>query len=135
MNRKRLSNSSPHKRARKFFIIGLLLSVASIFYVLGSQFLPHFSSRSPQFSPAPVVQAAGDESIEKLFSQAGCAVCHIILGIPGAEGRVGPSWCWAAQALCAFQIRPTEAAPPPRSGYVMESILNPGAYVVTGYPD
>ena len=78
---------------------------------------------------------SGQEPIGQLFVRAGCAVCHRIPGIEGAEGRVGPK-------LVLRTSGPKRLADPRYRGqaktvreYVIESILNPGIYVVPGYQD
>ncbi|MBI4402267.1 MAG: hypothetical protein HY581_11615 [Nitrospirae bacterium] len=89
----------------------------------------------PQLTPSMVPLVTGEEPIQLQFTKAGCPVCHIIPGIKGAEGRVGP-------ALVLGLTGPQRLADPGYRGnattvreYVIESILNPGAYVVPGYPD
>lgn len=89
----------------------------------------------PQLDPAMVPLVTGDEPTDLLFIKAGCPVCHTIPGIPGAEGRVGP-------ALALGTTGPQRLADPRYRGraktvhdYIVESVLEPGAYVVSGYPD
>ena len=86
-------------------------------------------------SPKTVPLSTGDEPIDQLFVQSGCAVCHTIPGIEAAKGREGPR-------LELKLNGPQRIADPNYQGsattvreYVMESILNPAAYVVPGYPD
>ena len=93
-------------------------------------------------SPTPVIisletvpLSTGDESTDQLFIQSGCAVCHTIPGIGVAKGREGPR-------LILRINGPKRLADPNYEGrattvreYIMESILEPGAYVVPGYPD
>jgi mono/diheme cytochrome c family protein len=76
----------------------------------------------------------GEEPVPELFRRAGCPVCHEIPGISGAEGRVGPR-------LALGTTGPQRLNDPGYRGqaktvreYVVESILNPGIYVVAGYP-
>lgn len=90
---------------------------------------------APQLVPAMVPLVTGEEPIAQLFTRAGCVVCHMIPGIPGAEGRVGPK-------LVLGLNGPRRLADPNYHGdaktlhdYIYESILSPGAYVVPGYPD
>ena len=92
--------------------------------------------------PARIVVASetvplstGDEPIDQLFIQSGCAVCHTIPGIDAAKGREGPQLVLGVNG-------PKRLADPNYQGsaitvheYIMESILHPGAYVVPGYPD
>ena len=79
--------------------------------------------------------ATGNEPLDKLFVQSGCAVCHTIPGIEPAKGREGPK-------LVLGTNGPARIADPNYHGsaesvreYIQESILNPGAYVVPGYSD
>jgi len=88
-----------------------------------------------QLSPAMVPLVTGDEPVALLFTRAGCVVCHMIPGIPAAEGRVGPKLTLASNG-------PKRLADPNYGGeaktvhdYIYESILSPGAYVVPGFPD
>jgi hypothetical protein len=94
------------------------------------------SGKSPAtLSPTDVPLATGDEPIDKLFVQSGCAVCHTIPGIGMAKGREGPK-------LALGTTAPARLADPDYDGqastvreYIQESILEPGAYVVKGYND
>lgn len=98
------------------------------------------TARSPAASPVAIVTqetvplVSGDEPIASIFIRAGCPVCHTIPGIPGAEGRVGPPlWLGTTGA--------TRLADPAYQGkakttreYVSESVVEPGVFVVPGYP-
>ncbi|GJL54064.1 MAG: hypothetical protein NPIRA02_11960 [Nitrospirales bacterium] len=93
------------------------------------------SPSKPKIASANVPLATGDEPIPKLFIQSGCAACHIIPGILAAKGQEGPR-------LVLGTNGPKRLADPNYQGtattvheYIMESILDPGAYVVPGYPD
>jgi len=86
-------------------------------------------------SPENVPLSTGDEPMNQLFVQSGCAVCHTIPGIDSAKGREGPRLVLGING-------PKRLADPNYQGtaatvheYIIESILNPGAYVVPGYPD
>lgn len=77
----------------------------------------------------------GDEPIQELLIKSGCAVCHTIPGVPAARGREGPP-------LILGHTGATRLADPNYRGsattvreYIMESILDPGAYIVPGYSD
>jgi mono/diheme cytochrome c family protein len=103
------------------------------------------STNSSSVAPVPVASVAalvpdmvplvtGDEPIAEIFTRAGCAVCHTIPGIPGADGRVGPP-------LRLGTMGPNRLADPCYRGhaqtvhdYVIESVLEPGLFVVPGYP-
>lgn len=79
--------------------------------------------------------ATGEEPLDKLFVQSGCAVCHTIPGIEPAQGRQGPK-------LVLGTNGPKRLADPNYHGtaesvreYIQESILTPGTYIVPGYSD
>jgi len=103
------------------------------------------SLNSSSVTPVPVSSVAalvpdmvplvtGDEPITEIFTRAGCAVCHTVPGIPGADGRVGPPLLLGATG-------PARLADPSYRGhaqtvhdYVIESVIEPGLFVVPGYP-
>ena len=76
----------------------------------------------------------GDEPITEIFIRAGCPVCHMIPGIPGADGRVGPRLTLGTTG----EQRLTDPAYGGRAttvhDYVVESVLEPDRFVVPGYP-
>ena len=79
--------------------------------------------------------STGDEPMNQLFIQSGCAACHTIPGVEAAKGREGPTLELGING-------PKRLADPNYRGrattvreYITESILTPGAYVVPGYPD
>lgn len=120
----------------------LLIASLSIFH-LGPKLMPPdapsrppmMASGVPQVTQAMVPLVTGEETTDELFRKAGCVVCHTIPGIKGAEGRAGPK-------LLLGTNGPHRLADPGYKGeaktvheYIVESILSPGAYVVSGYPD
>ena len=91
-------------------------------------------SAVPTLTPDKVPLVTGDEPIAEIFTKAGCSVCHTVPGIPGADGRVGPP-------LIIRVTGPVRLADPAYRGhaktvhdYVIESVLDPGLFVVPGYP-
>ena len=52
--------------------------------------LPTDQTTQVVVSPSTVPLSTGDEPIDQLFVQSGCAVCHTIPGIEAAKGREGP---------------------------------------------
>jgi hypothetical protein len=114
-------------RAWTFLIAGIVL--------LGATCAVLRPAPVPQLDPAMIPLVTGEEPTDVLFIKAGCPVCHTIPGIRGADGRVGPK-------LVLGTTGPRRLADPRYRGqaktvreYVVESVLSPGAYVVTGYPD
>lgn len=63
-----------------------------------------------------------------VFSAKGCAACHVVSSIPGAVGAVGPKLDGLASRAG------TRIAGKPAKDYIKESIENPAAFVVEGYP-
>ena len=89
----------------------------------------------PQMSAETIPLVTGEEATQDILTRAGCAVCHTIPGIPGAQGRVGPR-------LTLGTTGPRRLADGHYAGqaetvreYVIESVLDPSIYVVPGYPD
>ncbi|MCE9535043.1 MAG: cytochrome c [Nitrospirae bacterium] len=123
----------------------LITPLIIIALVLGTLWALH-SINSSSVTPVPVPSVAalvpdmaplvtGDESITEIFTKAGCAVCHTVPGISGADGRVGPPLLLGATG-------PLRLADPSYRGhaqsvhqYVIESVIEPGVFVVAGYPD
>lgn len=84
-------------------------------------------------TPDMVSLVTGDEPIAAIFTKAGCPVCHMVPGISGANGRVGPPLILGATG-------PARLADPAYRGhantvheYVVESVIDPGLFVVSGY--
>jgi hypothetical protein len=86
--------------------------------------------------PAEMIPlVTGDEPVDEIFTRAGCPVCHAIPGILGADGQVGPP-------LVLGTTGPQRLVDPSYRGqaktvreYIVESVMNPGLFVVPGYPD
>ena len=88
----------------------------------------------PVVAPEMVPLVTGEEATSLIFTRAGCPVCHRIPGIAGADGRVGP-------ALLLGTTGPQRLRDPAYQGraktvheYIVESVVEPGAFVVPGYP-
>ncbi len=112
-------------------ILGSLLALRSI---NSSSVMPAPVSSVAALVPERVPLVTGDEPIAEIFTRAGCAVCHSVPGIPGADGRVGPP-------LLLGTTGPARLADPAYRGhaktvhdYVIESVIEPGMFVVPGYP-
>ncbi len=112
-------------------LLGTLLAVRSI---NSSSVTPGPVASVSAITPHMVPLVTGDEPITEIFTRAGCAVCHTVPGIPGADGRIGPP-------LLLGTTGPARLADPAYRGhaktvhdYVIESVLEPGVFVVRGYP-
>ncbi len=84
---------------------------------------------------ATVPLATGKEPIDKIFVQSGCTACHMIPGIRVAKGREGPKLELGTTARRRLADPNYHGQAKTDWEYVQESILNPGAYVVEGYPN
>ncbi len=62
-----------------------------------------------------------------VFMAKGCAACHAISSVPGAVGAVGPKLDGLGQRAASRNGKPA-------ADYIRESIENPNAFVVEGYP-
>jgi mono/diheme cytochrome c family protein len=120
----------------------LFVASLSIFH-LGPTFLPEkgssgpaiMASGIPQVTPAMVPLVTGEEPTPELFRKGGCVVCHTIPGIEGAEGRVGPKLELGTTGSQRLADPGYKGEAKTVREYIVESILNPGAYVVPGFPD
>jgi len=89
----------------------------------------------PQLDPAMIPLATGEEPIDLLFIKSGCPVCHTIPGIQGADGRVGPKLVLGTTGSRRLTDPRYRGQARTVREYVVESVVNPGAYVASGYPD
>ena len=103
------------------------------------------STNSSSVTPVPLSSVAalvpdmvplvtGDEPIAEIFARAGCAVCHTVPGIPGADGRVGPPLLLGATGPARLADSSYRGHAQTVHEYVIESVIDPGAFVVPGYP-
>jgi mono/diheme cytochrome c family protein len=88
----------------------------------------------PLLVPEMVPLVTGDEPIAAIFTRAGCPVCHQIPGIPGAEGRVGPPLLLGTLGPQRLRDAAYGGKAKTVHEYVVESVIEPGVFVVPGYP-
>lgn len=84
--------------------------------------------------PEMVPLVTGDEPIAVIFTRAGCSVCHTIPGILGADGRVGPALLLGSTGLERLRNPDYHGKANTIHEYVVESVIEPGLFVVPGYP-
>src|SRR5690242_5208721 len=89
----------------------------------------------PQIDPAMIPLVTGEEPIDVLFIKSGCPVCHTIPGIQGADGRVGPKLVLGTTGLRRLADPRYHGQAKAVREYIIESVISPGIYVVSGYPD
>ncbi|MEE9325442.1 MAG: c-type cytochrome [Dehalococcoidia bacterium] len=143
-------------RRRTFLILGLIIGTIAIACGGGGEEAPPTSTSTSVPTPAPTptsaatptsvaptptsaaptptstpVEAAlpGDpETGRQLFISGGCIVCHTISNIPEATGTIGPSQDDVA-TRAATRVEGLSA-----EEYIRQSILDPNAFVVEGFP-
>ncbi len=87
-----------------------------------------------EFSPEKVPLTTGEEPITEIFTRAGCPVCHMIPGIPGANGQVGPKLVLGTTGTQRISHSGYRGQATTVRDYVVESVLDPERYIVPGYP-
>lgn len=125
----------PERALTPLIVIVLLVGILFALRSINSTFVPPAPPPSATvLVPEMVPLVIGDEPIAEMFTKAGCLVCHTVPGITGADGRVGPPLVLGATG-------PGRLADPTYRGhaktvheYVIESVLEPGVFVVPGYP-
>lgn len=80
-----------------------------------------------------LVTSVGDEDIESLFQKAKCIECHVIPGIRGANGRIGPRLVMGTAGRKRLKESNYKGTAKSVREYVMESILDHDQYVPRGY--
>ncbi|MGA6826700.1 nitric oxide reductase [Nitrospira sp. NS4] len=85
--------------------------------------------------PASALMADGTEPVDQIFAKAQCVSCHTIPGIPGATGTIGPKLVEGTNAPTRFKDKDYKGTAKTTPDYIMESIINPSAYVVKPFPD
>ncbi|MBI4233887.1 MAG: c-type cytochrome [Chloroflexi bacterium] len=82
----------------------------------------------PQVRVAQTTTAPDPQAGAQVFLRVGCAACHTLEGLSGAQGVIGPK-------LNGVATRAATRKPPlTAEEYIRESLENPTAYVVEGYP-
>jgi mono/diheme cytochrome c family protein len=82
---------------------------------------------APTTTSAPAAPKGDPAAGKQLFAANGCAACHTFKPA-GANGKVGPD-------LDKLAADAQKANQGPLDRYTAESIKNPGAYVVPGFPN
>jgi len=120
-------------------VIGLIL-----LYALWTLRTPTVRHASPEPSGGPIAKplssemiplVTGEEPVTEIFIRAGCPVCHMIPGIPGATGQVGPPLVLGATGARRLADPSYRGQAKTVRDYIVESVLNPGMFVVPGYPE
>ena len=93
--------------------------------------------RSPAIglSPENIPLVTGEESVSEIITRVGCAVCHTIPGIAGANGQVGPVLVLGTTGTQRLADPSYHGTARTVQEYIVESVVDPAAFVVPGYPD
>ena len=113
-----------------------MLLLTSTTVLAAPEALVHQKSTANSLSVNPeirLVTSVGDEDIASLFQKAKCAECHIIPGIRGANGKVGPRLVMGTAGPKRLKESNYKGTAKTVREYVMESILDHGQYVPRGY--
>jgi cytochrome c2 len=81
------------------------------------------------------VLATGEEPVDQIFQKATCVACHTIPGIAGAVGTIGPKLVEGTNAPTRIKDPAYKGTAKSTREYITESVINPSAYVVKGFPD
>ena len=84
---------------------------------------------------ATALMADGTEPVDQIFAKAQCVACHTIPGIAGATGTIGPKLVEGTNAPLRLKDKEYKGKAKNAPEYIMESIVEPSAYVVKGFPD
>ena len=84
---------------------------------------------------ASALMADGTEPVDQIFAKGQCVACHTIPGIAGATGTIGPKLVEGTNAPLRIKDKEYKGKAKSVSDYIMESIVEPSAYVVKGFPD
>ncbi len=87
------------------------------------------------FAPEAISLVTGDEPIVEVLTRPGCPVCHIIPGIPGATGQVGPPLVLGTTGEQRLKDPGYRGEAKTVHEYIVESVLEPQRFVVRGYPE
>jgi mono/diheme cytochrome c family protein len=96
---------------------------------------PKMQEDKPGGAAAGGVLATGEEPVDQIFGKGGCVACHTIPGIPGAVGNIGPKLVEGTNAPTRIKDPGYKGAAKSTREYITESVINPSAYVVKGFPD
>lgn len=86
-------------------------------------------------TPEMMSLVTGDEPLVEILTRPGCPVCHLIPGIPGATGQVGPPLVLGTTGLQRLNDPGYRGQAKTVHEYIVESVLEPQRFVVRGYPE
>lgn len=130
--------SPPQFRHRVVVATAVGLVAASIVLALRDPPRSHekdSEATAPVLAQETIPLVTGDESLIELFTRPGCPVCHVIPGIPGANGQVGPPLLLGVTGGQRIKDAQYRGFATSVHDYIVESVLEPQRFVVPGYPE
>ena len=131
-------NTGTRTRDRLVVCMAIVLAAMSTFWALreppASLPIPGYSAL-PTLTPEAILLVTGDEPIIDIFTRSGCSVCHLIPGIPGANGQVGPPLVLGTTGLKRLNDPTYHGSAKTVHDYIVESVLEPQRFIVPGYPE
>ncbi len=127
-------------RARDRLVVCLSIGLVALsaFWALreppSSRLIPE-DSAFPTLTPETIPLVTGDEPIVDIFIRSGCPVCHLIPGIPGATGHVGPPLLLGTTGEERLSDPTYHGNATTVHEYIVESVLEPQQFIVHGYPE
>jgi len=125
-------------RDRLVVCIAIGLVTLSAYWALrdppSSRLIPR-DSAFPPLTPETIPLVTGDEPIIDIFTRSGCPVCHLIPGIPGANGQVGPPLLLGTTGRERLSDPTYQGNATTVHEYIVESVLEPQQFIVHGYPE
>ena len=121
---------------RRVNVLVMAAMMLAVLWAIRAAYEPSPTPVSPVVSLTPemVPLVTGDEPIAAIFTRAGCAVCHNIPGIAGADGRVGPPLLLGMSGTERLRDPAYRGSARTVHEYIIESVVEPGVFVVSGYP-
>ncbi|MBH0206936.1 MAG: nitric oxide reductase [Nitrospira sp.] len=96
---------------------------------------PKQQEDKPAGGAASSLLADGSEPVDQIFAKGQCVSCHVIPGIPGANGHVGPPLILGTTGTQRLTDPAYRGEARTVHEYIVESVLDPQRFVVQGYPE
>lgn len=127
-------------RTRHRFIVWVAISLVLLSAVWALREPPTSRPKASHLAPPTLIPetiplVTGDEPIIDMFTRAGCPVCHVIPGIPGANGQVGPPLILGTTGPERLNDSTYRGNGKTVHEYIVESVLEPQRFIVQGYPE
>ncbi len=130
------SPTGPRHQAVVVAAVGLV--IASMVWALRSPPVSQLNSNGPvvaPLSPEKIPLVTGDEPLIEILTKPGCPVCHVIPGVPGANGQVGPPLLLGTTGRQRLNDPLYRGQAKTVHEYIVESVLEPQRFVVQGYQE